>query len=202
MAEIPKSKQKWHQRSINSFGPKFRIDINNPQIGTNGAEVYSLYGITDNNDINFCSLSEGGLYKIYNDQSIEIVAGQNAKSTGVDIMIVGKNGDICITAEKNGAVRIRAKNIVIDADENIDIVAGRDINIKPGGKFLIEGQEASCDVLLGNMAPPGTTFGEISIAGTFIDAVAEGFTSPGAIIKNVTGAISGAVKGYIGGIFK
>jgi len=176
MAERPKSNQKWHQRSINSFGPKFRIDLNNPQMGTNGTEVYTLYGVTENKDVSLVGLSEGGIYKIYNDGSVEIVAGQKAKSTGVDITIVGKNGDICITAEKNGAVRIRAKNIVIDADENVDIVAGKDVNIKQGGRFLIQGQEASCDALMGNLAPPGSTFGDIAFAGTFVDAAAEGFS--------------------------
>ena len=176
MAETPKSKQKWHQRSINSFGPKFRIDLNNPQMGTSGSDVYMLYGVTDNKDVCLAGLSENGIYKIYNDQSIEIVAGQKAKSTGVDITIVGKNGDICITAEKNGAVRIRAKNIIIDADENVDIVAGKDVNIKQGGRFLIQGQEASCDALMGNLAPAGSTFGDIAFAGTFVDAVAEGFS--------------------------
>jgi len=176
MAERPKSKQKWHQRSIQSFGPKFRIDLNNPQMGTNGTEVYTLYGVTDNKDVSLCGLSEGGIYKIYNDQSIEIVAGQKAKSTGVDITITGKNGDICITAEKNGQVRIRAKNIVIDADENVDIVAGKDINLKPGGRCLIEAQEATCDALMGNLAPPGSTFGDIVFAGTYVNSLEKGFS--------------------------
>ncbi len=174
MAERPKSKQNWHQRSINSFGPKFRIDMNNPQMGLNGTDVYMLYGVTDNKDVSLCGLTEGGIYKIYNDQSIEIVAGQKSKSTGVDITIVGKNGDICITAEKDGQVRIRAKSIVIDADENVDIVAGKDINIKPGGRFLIEGQEATCDALMGNLAPPDTTFTSIAFEGTYVNSGAIG----------------------------
>ena len=117
MAERPLSKQNWHQRSIHSFGPKFRLDLNNPTMGVNGTDVYNFYAVTDNKDVCITGLSEGGVYKIYNDQSIEMVAGQKSKSTGVDIMICGKNGDICITAEKNGTVRIRASEVIIDADD-------------------------------------------------------------------------------------
>jgi hypothetical protein len=170
MAERPLGKQNWHQRSIQTFGPKFRLDLNNPTMGVSGTDVYNFYAVTDNKDVCITGLSEGGVYKIYNDQSIEIVAGQKSKSTGVDIMICGKNGDVCITAEKNGTVRIRASEIVIDADENISLNAGKDLNIKVGGRLLIQGQQADCDVLTGNLAPKGSSFGEIAFAGTFVDA--------------------------------
>lgn len=139
-------------------------------MGLNGTDVYNIYAVTDNKDVCLTGLSEGGLYKIYNDHSIEIVAGQKSKSTGVDIMICGKNGDICITAEKNGSVRIRGSKIVIDADENLELKAGKDINVKVGGRFLIKGNEASCDALTGNLAPKGSTFGEIVFAGTYVGA--------------------------------
>ena len=107
MAERPISNQNWQGRSFQSFGPKFRLDMNNPQMGLNGTDVYSLYGVTNNKDVCVHGLTEGGMHHIYNDQSIEIIAGQKSKGTGVDILICGKNGDVCITAEKNGKIRTR-----------------------------------------------------------------------------------------------
>lgn len=100
MSERPFDKQNWQNRSVQSFGPKFRIDMGNPQMGLNGTEVYNIYAVTDSNDVCLTGLSEGGIYKIHNDQSIEIIAGQNSQSNGVDIVINGRNGDVCITAEK------------------------------------------------------------------------------------------------------
>jgi len=129
MAERPISNQNWQGRSFQSFGPKFRLDMNNPQMGLNGTDVYNLYAVTDNKDVCVTGLSEGGLYKIYNDQSIEIIAGQKSKGTGVDIVICGKNGDVTITAEKNGQVRIRAASVSIDADEDLSITAVKDIKL-------------------------------------------------------------------------
>ena len=170
MAERPLSKQNWHQRSIHSFGPKFRLDLNNPTMGVNGTDVYNFYAVTDNKDVCITGLSEGGVYKIYNDQSIEIVAGQKSKSTGVDIMICGKNGDICITAEKNGTVRIRASEVIIDADETISLSSGKDINIKAGGRFLVQAQQSDCEALTGNAVPKGSSFGEICFEGTYVES--------------------------------
>lgn len=183
MAERPLSKQNWHQRSINSFGPKFRIDLNNPTMGLNGTDVYNFYAVTDNKDVCIASLSEGGTYKIYNDQSIEIVAGQKAKSTGVDIMICGKNGDVTITAEKNGTVKIRASEIILDADENITFKCGKDIVVDAGGRFLVQAQQADCEALTGNMAPKGSSFGEICFKDTFVDQKLIEDTFFGGILK-------------------
>jgi hypothetical protein len=171
MAKRPFKKQNWQGRSITSFGPKFRLDMNNPSMGLNGTDVYSLYAVTDNKDVCIAGLSEGGNYKIYNDHSIEIIAGQKSDSNGVDIVISGRNGDVCITAEKNGRVRIRAQNIMIDADEDVDIKAGRNITLNSGsGRVLIKANKADCDALSGNLVPPGASFGEQVFSGTFVGA--------------------------------
>ena len=169
MAERPFDKQNWQGRSITSFGPKFRLDMNNPTMGLNGTDVYNLYAVTDSKDVCISGLSEGGTYKIYNDHSIELIAGQKSQSNSVDIIISGRNGDVCITAEKNGRVRIRGQNIMIDADEDVDIKAGRNIILESGsGRLLIKSNKADCDALDGNLAPKGTSFGEIVFAGTYV----------------------------------
>ena len=178
MAERPFDKQNWQGRSLTSFGPKFRLDMNNPTMGLNGTDVYNLYAVTDSKDVCLTGLTEGATYHIYNDHSIEIVAGQKSESNGVDIIITGRNGDICITAEKNGRVRIRAQNIMIDADEDVDIKAGRNIILDSGsGRLLIKSNKADCDALAGNLAPKGTSFGEIVFAGTYVgsDIITETF---------------------------
>ena len=41
MAEKPN--QNWEQRVVDSRGPKFRLDVNNPQMGADGSNVYLMY---------------------------------------------------------------------------------------------------------------------------------------------------------------
>jgi hypothetical protein len=169
MPERPKSNQNWQRRDFNTATHKFRLDIANPSMGVNGSDVYNFYAVSDKNEVFLMGLSEGGLAKIYNDQSLEIVAGQKNKSTGVDIKIIGKNGDICITAEKDGSIRIRGKNIILDADENIELRAGKSITCKAdAGKILLKAQQADCDALLGNLPPVESTFGGLTFAGTYV----------------------------------
>lgn len=184
MPERPKNKQNWQRRKCTSEGHKFRIDIANPQMGANGTDVYNLYAVTDNKDIYLMGLSEGGIAKIYNDHSLEIIAGQKSKSTGVDIVITGKNGDVCITAERDGSVRIRGKNIILDADENITLAAGKDVILKgDSGKILLKAPDASVDALLGNLPPLPTTFGGQVFEGTYVD--------PSTLTETFTGGVPG-----------
>ena len=190
MAERPIDNQNWQGRSLTSFGPKFRIDMNNPQMGCNGTDVYNLYAVTNNNDVCLTGLSEGGNYKIYNDHSIEIIAGQRSNSNGVDIIISGRNGDVCITAEKNGRVRIRAQNIMIDADEDVDIKAGRNITLDAGsGRVLLKGNKLDGNGLTGNLVPEGTSFGELVFADTFVgqDIIRAAFSGPASGITSLIG---------------
>ena len=42
----------WEERSYWRLGPNFGIDVRNPQLGLDGADVYSMYGVTDDKDIN------------------------------------------------------------------------------------------------------------------------------------------------------
>jgi hypothetical protein len=174
MAERPN--QNWEARDIWSLGPKFRIDLNNPQMGSNGTNVYAFYGVTDNNDVNLVGLTESGSYRIYNDRHIEIIAGNKESSDGIDIVIAGMNGDVTITAMRNGAVRIKGKNIMIDADEDVDIKAGRNITLNSGsGRILLKSNKADVDALTGNLVKE--TFGTQVFSGSFVggDIVGKAF---------------------------
>lgn len=162
--------QNWENNVKLCLGPKARMDFCNPQMGLNGQDVYSNYFITNQNDQSVEGLSEGGLRKIYNDYGIEIVAGKKSKSKGIDINIISKSGDVCITAERNGNVRVRGTNIVVDADKDLTMVAGRDMTIKAKGRFLIQANQADCDALMGNLPPVASTFLGICFAGTYVGA--------------------------------
>jgi len=148
----------WQQRQYLSFGPHFRIESANPEMGLNGSIVYDLFAQSASGDKSVVGMSNGGLYHIYNDQCIEIVGGQEDDSCGPNIMLTAKTGDIWITAQQNGEVRIRGKKIVLDADEDLDLVAGNNIKIHAKNRILLESNVADCNALKGNLAPRDVTF--------------------------------------------
>ena len=126
MAERPADKQNWQQRQYDSFGPHFRIESGNPEMGENGSVVYNLFGLAADNNTSAIGMNNGGLLHIMNDQSVDIIGGEKAGG-GVSINLIGRSGDITITAQSNGSVKITGKQVIIDADEDITLDAGRDI---------------------------------------------------------------------------
>jgi len=161
--------ENWEPRTIDSRSPKFRIDVANPEMGAEGADVYKIYAVTDNKDVNLCTLSEGGKYKIHNDKSVEIVAGMTNTEGGVDIVVAGMKGDVIITAMRDGQVKIKGANIVLQADEDIDLIAGRNINVNGKTKVLLKGNKVHADGLIGNLVE--------STSGSFIMRIFEGGSS-------------------------
>ena len=122
-------KGNWQNREYESFGPHFRIDTGNPQTGYNGTVVYDLLGSGSDGNSSSVGMTNGGLYHIYNDQCIEIVGGQRVDGGGVCVNIIGSSGDINITALSSGDVKITGRNIILDADKNVEIKAGGDFRV-------------------------------------------------------------------------
>ena len=175
MAERPTDKQNWQDRQYDSYGPHFRIESGNPEMSETGTTVYSIMGQGTDNNTSTITMTKSGLMSIYNDQTMEIVGGSKMVN-GCNVNIVGKNGDITITAMSNGDVKITAKNIIIQADENVDITAGMNINLNACKEIKLRSAIANCDALLGNLTPRNVTFGGLAYAGTSagIDAVPGG----------------------------
>ena len=90
MSERPSDSQNWQIRQYDQFSPWFTIDTGNPQMGCDGTTVYGFYGYSPYGDKNVIRMSSTGVLNIYNDQRVEIIAGQNPENADVDIIITGK----------------------------------------------------------------------------------------------------------------
>ena len=98
-------------------------------MGYNGTVVYDLLGSGSDGNSSAVGMTHGGLYHIYNDQCIEIVGGQRVDGGGVCVNIVGSSGDVTITAMSSGDVKVTGRNIILDADKNVEINAGGDFRV-------------------------------------------------------------------------
>ena len=121
--------QNWQKRQYDSFGPHFRIETANPELGVCGNVAYNSYGYADSGDTSNLGLMGNGQFNIFADQCITIDGGAKVDGGGVCVNIIGSRGDIAITAMDNGDVRIKGRNIIIDADENIEMLAGGKVSI-------------------------------------------------------------------------
>jgi hypothetical protein len=181
MAERPN--QNWERRDYTKWGYKYAVDLNNPQMNDNGPAVYQWYGFTDNKDVNLSLYSESGMYSLLNDRSIEICAGGKNSPGEIDIQIAAKNGDITLTCMENGNIRIKGANIMIQADDDIDLLAGRNISLKAkNGAVKLDGQSVDVNGLAGNLVE--------STVGSFVQRVtADSFI--GLDVLKTVGAVTG-----------
>jgi uncharacterized protein (DUF2345 family) len=169
MAE--RQNQNWYQRFVESYGPNFRIDINNPQMGYGGTNVYDIYGVTDKAEKSSISLDNTGKLKIYSDRSLELVAGERNSqdgAEGVDIFLHTRSGDVVVTAEKNGNIRISGKNIVLNADNNLDLIAGNELNITSTNTMNMNSNCVDIKGQCGSAVPIELQWGPRIFEGSFV----------------------------------
>ena len=124
----PIEAQEWDRRKFISCGPDFRIDANNPKMGNNGNLSWLIYGADDDGDKSSLFQTNDGTLSLHSDRKIDIAAGANNENEkDQDITITSLKGGILITANGNGQLKIKAPNILIDADNDVDI-KGKNIN--------------------------------------------------------------------------
>lgn len=211
------------KRTLVSYNPNFRIDSANPQMGQSGTDVYKIYGVTDTGDCqSSISLSSGGMMDIMNDRSIVISGGTVNDEGAEDVVIIGQNGNISISAP-NGKIRILAKDIMVDAERDLHLKAGRNINIKAvGGKITQESQKQDILGTSGNLITQlgmdfatqvfdgsfvgGDFLGGVigPIAGNVVNSVLDTATGglAGGLVGNVVGGVlgGGGIAGVVGNV--
>ena len=119
MAEKEKD---YGQRDFDSRGKAFRIDVNNPQEGQSGPEMFKITGETPDGKIFTQSLAVNGLLRITNEGTTEIVGGSKNEADGVDIRIFAGKGGIAINADK-GNLQIKGKNIFFETPGTFNVLA-------------------------------------------------------------------------------
>ena len=183
------------------YGPKFAMYVNDQQMGIDGRQVYQFYGCTDQDLKSSIRFSESGALKIHSDKSIEIAAGEYNEDKGVDINIQARRGNVNIKADRNGNVTISGANIIVNADKNLDLVAGKRIRLI-SNDIQIRANYHTVRALSGNGTPINEQFIGRIYTGTQIGT---GFLGgevgiDGSFIGNaVGGAIGGPVGGFVGG---
>lgn len=138
------------RRIIANKGPNYKQDINNPQSGGFGPEVAKVMAITDEGEVFIHSLSQDGTVRIVVDKTMEVTAGEDNDEGQIDMVINCMNGDICINAIA-GQVRIKGRDIVLDASRDLTLKAGRNLNLKGKSKVDIDGNKVQATGKAGNL---------------------------------------------------
>ena len=156
--------------------PNFKFQTGNPTVGFGGGTVFQQ--VMDQNDMTgFWSMTEDGQMNLFNDDCLTICGGVT-KEGGNCVNIVGKNGDVTITAMENGDIKIKGKNIIIDADDNINIMSKKNVTISGKSSIFFDTPNLATNALTGNLAPRDVTLGGLTFRGTKVgaNAISNAFT--------------------------
>ena len=159
--------QNWNERFLKSFGPRFRIDVCNPVMGSGGSDVCRMYGNTKKGDKFSFGMNESGTVELNADQRIDIIAGAKNDSRSTDIVIHSRSGTIDINVAQNGKVKIRGNNIELDAAESITFNA-RSIRMEGADEISLQAPKVWSRGKKGNLVPK--TWMQSITAGSFIGA--------------------------------
>jgi len=115
--------QNSESRVLDVFGPNFLIETNGA-VGVAGQLRYQLYSVTGNGDVYQQALYENGLSAIRAERTLEIQAGIKNKANEVSFTLMTHHGDVAVNAD-NGMVRIKGRNICIDATNQLTLQANK-----------------------------------------------------------------------------
>ena len=168
---------------------KFRKDsfyseqTSNPLVGFGGQTVYQQV-MEQNNQTSSKSMTADGQVNICNDACMTIVGG--VKNDGSNCLnIVGKNGDVTITAENNGGIKIKGSTIILDADTDLILKSKQSVWIKGSQSIFFDTPNLATNACVGNLAPRDVTVGGLVCRGTKIggNVISDAFT--GGALENL-----------------
>ena len=175
MATRPEDLQNWSLWDFDEK-PNFKFQTGNPTYGYGGGTVFSQQ-MEQNNQTGYWGMTEDGQMNLFNDDTITI-SGGNTKEGGECINIVGANGSVNITAMENGDIKIKGTNIIIDADQNINIMSKKNVTISGKSSIFFDTPNLATNAMTGNLAPRDVTFGGLVFRGTKVggNAISDAFT--------------------------
>ena len=150
----------WSKLHYNT-GPNFIECFGDETCDFGGGSVWRKI-FEQNDQTAYFGLSKAGQLNIFNDDTLTLTGG-NTKKGGSCVNIIGTNGDVNITADKNGVVRIKgAKKIEYDSPDMF-FNCGKHIRFK-ADSIHFDCNKLSTDAYLGNLRVRDVSFAGLAYA--------------------------------------
>jgi len=177
-----------------NFGPQYFIETGSEEMTYAGRTVCLTAAITKDNVKNNMSFHENGLARYHTEKDYQIEAGVKCKDNENAMRTIVHHGNYCVNADK-GELRLKAKNIVIEATNNLTLEAANTIQIgypERGGtqQVRIEADKVQVNTRGGNI-------GDLLKTSSLFSSFAGSFVSGGSLASAAAGMYGGPVAGAI-----
>ena len=115
---------------LKTFGAQFLIDTGNGTMTHAGKTVFFIQGISKDKIKHNVSFHETGFARVYTERTLQVESGVLGSSNEKDISFrqIVHNGHYAVNADK-GEIRLAAKNIILEASNEITLKAPMKIQI-------------------------------------------------------------------------
>tara|TARA_B100000282_G_scaffold246756_1_gene190164 strand:+ start:138 stop:713 length:576 start_codon:yes stop_codon:yes gene_type:complete len=139
---------------LKTCGPQFLIDTGNGTMTHAGKTVFFIQGISKDKIKHNVSFHETGFARVYTERTLQVesgVLGSSNEKNNIAFRQIVHNGHYAVNADK-GEIRLAAKNIILDAEN--------EIILKTPGKIQI--------------GDPNGTTGDIQLEAKTVDVITRG----------------------------
>lgn len=188
---------------IKSFGPQFFIETGSDRMSFCGRTVYFIGAATKlKNDgtgesrvQNNISFHETGLARYYTEKQLQIEAGILSKDNDLTMSTVVHHGDYTVNADR-GELRLKAKNIVIEAADNLSLLGSKTIQIGYPEQGATE--EVLTNANRVHTTTKGGNIGDLLKTSSLFSSFAGSFVSSSSLASAAAGMYTGPLAGAAG----
>jgi uncharacterized protein (DUF2345 family) len=179
---------------VKNFGPQCFIETGSDEMTYAGRTVYLFAGITKDKIRNNMSFHETGLARYHTEKEFQIEAGIKSKDNDNTMRTIVHHGNYCVNADK-GEIRLKGKNIIIEATNNLILEAANTIQIgypERGGtqQVRIEADKVQVNTRGGNI-------GDLLKTSSLFSSFSGSFVSGSSLASAAAGMYGGPVAGAI-----
>jgi len=180
---------------LKTFGPQFLIDTGNEVMTHSGKTVYFIQGITKDKVKNNISFHETGFARIYTENILQIESGVRCKDNEDAFRQIVHHGNYNVNADK-GEIRLSAKNIIIEATDNLSLLGSKTIQIGYPEQGATKEVLTNADKV--HTTTRGGNIGDLLKTSSLFSSFAGSFVSSSSLASAASGMYGGPLAGAAG----
>lgn len=164
---------------LKTFGPQFLIDTGNEVMTHSGKTVYFIQGITKDKVKNNISFHETGFARVYTEEKLQVESGVRNKDNELAFQQIVHHGSYAVNADR-GEIRLSAKNIILEASNEITLKAPTKIQIgDPNGTT----KEIELEANIVDVTTKGGNIGDLLKTSSLFSSFAGSFVSSSSLVS-------------------
>tara|TARA_Y100000114_G_scaffold27199_1_gene22902 strand:+ start:5039 stop:5614 length:576 start_codon:yes stop_codon:yes gene_type:complete len=179
---------------IKTFGSQFFIESGSEDMEYSGRAVYKIAATTKDDKKNNISFHETGFARYYTEDKFQIESGIKGSTNENNFTTIVHKGNYTVNADK-GEIRLKAKNIIIEATDNLSLLAPNTIQIGYPEKGATKEVLTNADKV--HTTTRGGNIGDLLKTSSLFSSFSGSFVPSGSLASAAAGMYGGPIAGAL-----